>query len=209
MSSDVLTIEGFDGEGFVPSAGSSGSRCRNASGQFTLCGVGMSYGNIIPPDIGGFGLMSNVRQFIPSVGELRQSSMAGGAAAGGILLGLGLERFVGNNLSMIPSGAYPLLHVGIGAIGGKLLTSFNPALGVGFAAGMASLGFIRFLQTWLKMDIDISGAFAGADLSSLNDLMDADDLLPPELQDIGNVVIEEDMAGYGTVAVEEMGWAHL
>lgn len=173
---------------------------------------------VIPPEIGMLDQLA-IKQFLPSAQELQQTVMAGAGVGGGIVIGLGVERFLGNNISMIPRGAYPFVHVGLGAIGGKLISGWAPAAGVGFAAGMAGLGVIRFLQSYLGMDISLSAALAGADLASLNDLMGDDDLLPPELQGLDSMTVEDrpmsqipsDVSGYGNVVVEERslsGWTY-
>lgn len=181
---------------------------------------------IIPPDVGGYGMLDQfaVQDLIPGADELQQTATGGVAAGGAILTGLGLERFWREQIPGIPVMAYPVLHLAFGTIGGKLLsTMVNPAIGVGWALGFASLGFIRALQTWLGLDVDLSGMFDGADLSGLADLMNADDLLPPELAGLDQVVIEEgDMGGFdaaedymSAVAVETDeiagfdGWSHM
>jgi len=210
MSGDILMIEGFDSVSFDPAT----NRCRTATGAFASCDGASAMSNIIPPDVAGFDAFA-VTQFMPDANELRQTFVGGGAAAGAMVLGLGVERFLQTNVPMIPQGAYPVIHVGLGAAAGKFLSTINPAVGVGWALGMAGLGFIRFLQTWLNVDVSLSGVFAGADLGNLSDLMDADDLLPPELSGLDDLVIEDQaLEGdyFGNVAVETdslNGWSRM
>jgi hypothetical protein len=168
----------------------------------------------IPPDVTGldeFGL-GTLRQMLPSTDELKQTGLAGIGVAGGLVGGLGLERLVSKNLPSIPKATYPLIHLVIGAAAGRLVAGMSQPLGVGVASGFAGLAIVRALQSWLKLDISLSG-LEGADLSDLADLMAADDLLPPELQ---NVLVEDQPIaalpdygpGYdpvGQVAVEEVG----
>jgi len=199
-----MTIEGFD-------AHDGSGRCRGPNGKFTACSnlsggrMFNDYGEIIPPEVAGFDAFA-IRAMLPSTMELQNSVAAGVGVAGGITVGMGAERFLKSNFSMIPAGAYPFLHVALGAAAGKVLSGINPAIGVGVASGWAGLGFIRFLQQYLNMDISLSDALESADLSSLADLMGDEDLLPPELQGFDQIVIEDEAIGgydFGNVTVEE------
>jgi hypothetical protein len=150
--------------------------------------------DILPPDVAGYDgfALDAFQDMLPTVDELKQSFTAGVGVAGGMLVGLGAERLLAKNLPMVPKATYPVIHLLLGAVAGKFMTGINGPLGVGVAAGFAGLGFVRILQSWLKLDINLSASFDGADLSGLADLLAADDLLPPELQ---AVAVEERMAG--------------
>jgi hypothetical protein len=151
---------------------------------------------IIPPDVSGFGLPATITKYLPTRDELTQAGMAGGGVALGLIGGLGLERFLQKNVTMIPNYVYPVIHAGVGLVVGKLIADWNAPLGVGVASGVLALALLRAAQTWLKLDLSFSGLDGlSADLSDLGDLLgdagDDTDLLPDDMNGLGAVMVEE------------------
>lgn len=142
---------------------------------------------IIPPDVSGLGL-GKLTAMLPGREELTQAAIAGGGVTAGLLGGLGLERLLRNTFPALPKAAIPAIHVVGGVAIGKIVAGISGPFGVGVASGMVALGIVRALQTWLKLDISLSGLADLDDLADLADLMGEEDLLPPELS---QVVIED------------------
>jgi len=84
-------------------------------------------------------------------------------------------------------------------VGGKIVSRYNPALGVGVAAGFAGLGILRFLQAYLGVKVNLTGLDGGLSLADFG-AEDESDLLPPELQgdddDLLGIGVDEDMGDY-------------
>jgi hypothetical protein len=77
---------------------------------------------------------------------------------------------------------------------------------------MVAMGVANLAKRFLGVDVlgDLAENLGGVDLAELADLMQAEDILPPELQggDLHQVTVEEDLGdfghpGFGQVVVEE------
>jgi len=152
-----------------------------------------AYDGIVPPDVSGLGQLT---KYLPSKDEVMQAGIAGAGVAGGLIGGLGLERFLKQNITYIPNAAYPVIHGIVGIVGGKLLADYNAPLGVGLASGLLALAILRGLQSWLNLDVSFAGLSGlDADLGDLADLLggadDPSDLLPTDLDGYSGVEIEE------------------
>lgn len=179
---DLLIIEGIDAFGEDPTMQYDG------------------FDEILPPDMGDFGLMS-VSALVPTRDELMQTASAGGGMAAAMIGGLAAETILRERLK-VPQGLLPVVHIGLGVIAGKFVSQWNPALGVGVAAGLAGLGIIRFLQSYLGVSVNLSGL----DDFALSDFGDDDDTaLPAELSDgMLDAIGVEEMNGLGGVVATEM-----
>ena len=163
-------------------------------GEDPMYGGFDDYGEILPPEMSAY----NMRDLMPTRDEVTQTAMAGGGMAGALIGGLAAERVLREKLR-IPKGALPFVHVGIGVVGGKIVSRYNPALGVGVAAGFAGLGILRFLQAYLGVKVNLTGLDGGLSLADFG-AEDESDLLPPELQgdddDLLGIGVDEDMGDY-------------
>jgi len=189
------------------------SRLLIIEGYDALPGESMSHydalDELLPPDMGAFGQAAMLTRFLPSRDEVMQTAVAGGGMASAVIGGLAAETVLRERLR-VPSGLLPFAHIGIGVIGGKLVSQWNPALGVGFAAGFAGLGIIRFLQSYLGVSVSLSGLDDSLSLADFG--QDDADMLPAELQaiieeedDMAAIGVDDDMMGLGqVVATEEM-----
>lgn len=163
------------------------------------------YGEILPPDVSGFGLsLPGISNLLPTMQEFQTSAIAGGGVALGLIGGLGFERILKNKLPMVPTYTYPVVHGLVGAAVGKFVADYNPPLGVGLASGMFALGLVRALQSWFKIDVAFAGLGDIGEIGELADLLgdeDPGDLLPAELNGLENVLVE-DGGGVGQIQVQ-------
>jgi len=152
------------------------------------------YYGIVPPDVAGLGQLT---KYLPNRDEFMQAGIAGVGVAGGMIGGLGLERFLKTNITYIPNWAYPIIHGFVGVVGGKLVADYNAPLGVGLASGLLALAILRGLQGWLNLDVSFAGLQGlDADLGDLADLLGDDDadLLPTDLDGLSGVQVDEQVA---------------
>lgn len=168
-----------------------------------------NYDEIVPPDVSGLDL-GFIREIWPGTDEVMSSLYAGGGALAGLAGGKLLEKWVG---SRIPKFLVPVMHATLGLAAAKFVAGKYASVGVGMAGAFGALALVRAFEIYFNSPIlrDVAlGGFDGADLGSISDLLGGGaDVLPPELQGLDQIAIEERqrLGGLAQVQVENVGWA--
>lgn len=192
---------------------------------------GGDFDEVIPPEVSSYGDFGGARDLVarlkPTMAEFKDALFAGTGVATGLAAGKAVEKFSATTLKL-GSKVTPFAQVGVGLIAGRAVAFWHAPFGAGLAGGMIGLGIANAAKQFLGVNLlqGIGDNLESADLSELADLLAAgggDSLLPPELQALDQVVVEqqavsqipEDVQGmglpWGQVTVEQQamaGWSY-